>query len=367
MSEAANLVYQETTTTGTGNITLVAKTGFRAFSDAFSVSDPLWYCIRDQTTGAFEVGVGHLSSASVLVRDTVIESSNANALVSFAAGTKDVISDVPASIQNTITLKAPLASPTFSGIVTLPTVKAASSAGVLIESNSGTDVALMGAGGGAGATFYGGVNVAGTLHLTATGSVLQMNTDTGYSTYIYGAFFPTGDQYITYPDASGELAIVSPSGPYTDKIAAFDSNKFLTPLSTSTYPSLTELAYVKGVTSGIQTQLNAKASTTQTMGVGSSIIGALADQDYTVAIKLPFAGTITSTTTKCATGTATATFKINTTALGGTANSVSTSEQSQAHASSNTFSAGDDIIITISSNAACEDMNFMIEYTRTLA
>jgi len=40
------------------------------------------------------------------------------------------------------------------------------------------------------------------------------------------------------------------------RIASFDSNKKITSLDTATYPSLTELAYVKGVTSAIQTQLN---------------------------------------------------------------------------------------------------------------
>ena len=44
-------------------------------------------------------------------------------------------------------------------------------------------------------------------------------------------------------------------------IAGYDANKNVSSLSTSTYPSLTELSYVKGVTSAIQTQLNAKAST----------------------------------------------------------------------------------------------------------
>lgn len=47
-------------------------------------------------------------------------------------------------------------------------------------------------------------------------------------------------------------------------IASFDSNKNVVSLSTSTYPSLTELSYVKGVTSDIQTQLNGKSNTGHT-------------------------------------------------------------------------------------------------------
>jgi len=96
----------------------------------------------------------------------------------------------------------------------------------------------------------------------------------------------------------------------------------------------------------------------------SGILLKPADQSYKLVIKCPFAGTITETTTMCASGTATATFKINTTALGGTANAISNTEQSQAHASANAFSVGDDIQVTISSNSSCVDASFTIEYTR---
>lgn len=44
-------------------------------------------------------------------------------------------------------------------------------------------------------------------------------------------------------------------------IASFDASKNIKSLSTGTYPSLTELAYVKGLTSSVQTQLNSKENT----------------------------------------------------------------------------------------------------------
>lgn len=107
-----------------------------------------------------------------------------------------------------------------------------------------------------------------------------------------------------------------------------------------------------------------KAQTAEAIAGG--IFGALSNRDYTLVLKAPHAGTITETTTKCVSGTATATFKIGAVALGGTANAVSSAEQSQAHASANAFAAGDDIIVTISANATCVDMSFMIKYSRTL-
>lgn len=123
----------------------------------------------------------------------------------------------------------------------------------------------------------------------------------------------------------------------------------------------------KPISTVTQTALDQKASITQTLeGAGGLIGGNLANQDYRIFIKMPHGGTITETVTRSTAGTATATFKINTTALGGTSNSVSTTEQSQAHSSSNTFAAGDDIVITISSNSSAANMSFMIKYTRDL-
>ena len=55
-------------------------------------------------------------------------------------------------------------------------------------------------------------------------------------------------------------------------IAGFDSNKNIVSLSTTTYPSLTELSYVKGLTDNIQTQLNNKANTNQTMFIGTTSV-----------------------------------------------------------------------------------------------
>ncbi len=99
----------------------------------------------------------------------------------------------------------------------------------------------------------------------------------------------------------------------------------------------------------------------------SGLIPTVTDRDYKIVVKLPYAVTITEATTICASGTSTFTFKINTTALGGTANSVSSAEQSQTHSSSNVASAGDDLVITASSTSACLFASFTIKFTRTLS
>lgn len=98
-----NLILQESTTTGTGNLTLSAKTGgWRTFDAVYGHAggnDAFYYYIIHQTLTEWEFGTGHMSAATTLVRDTVIGSSNANALVNFGAGTKTVLCDLPASKQ----------------------------------------------------------------------------------------------------------------------------------------------------------------------------------------------------------------------------------------------------------------------------
>jgi len=149
------------------------------------------------------------------------------------------------------------------------------------------------------------------------------------------------------------------------RVPVLDASKNLIASSVTS----TELGYVSGVTSAIQTQLNAKLTSASTItdGFTKTFVGTGANGTYTLRLKIPFAGTITETTSISSAGTATATFKINTTALGGTANSVSSSEQSQAQASANTFSAGDDINVEITSASSLTNMTLSVTYTRALA
>lgn len=71
----ANGIYQTTTTTGTGDLTLSAVTGFPPFSAKFSVGsngDPFRYAIvRDSDGVGLEWGIGHLSASNTLVRDKI--------------------------------------------------------------------------------------------------------------------------------------------------------------------------------------------------------------------------------------------------------------------------------------------------------
>lgn len=102
------------------------------------------------------------------------------------------------------------------------TITSKSSSGLILEANGGGDVLHIGNGGGVNATAYGGWNFDGATANT---------------------------------------------------IASFGASKTLTSLATATYPDLTELSYVKGVTSAIQTQLNGKLTGNQTITLSGDITG----------------------------------------------------------------------------------------------
>jgi len=99
---------------------------------------------------------------------------------------------------------------TVGGAVHTAAIQAHTSAGLTLETQGGADIALFGAGGGQNATFYDGV---------------KLNAQTA------------------------------------SRILSTDASSNITALDTATYPSLTELTYVKGVTSAIQTQLGGKQDT----------------------------------------------------------------------------------------------------------
>lgn len=102
-NKISNLVRQQTTGTGTGNLTTIAPTtGVVAFSAAFgtgTTTNVFRYFISHQSAVEWEIGTGHMSATNTFVRDTIIHSSNANALVSFSAGTKNIVCDEFAEIQ----------------------------------------------------------------------------------------------------------------------------------------------------------------------------------------------------------------------------------------------------------------------------
>jgi hypothetical protein len=132
-----------------------------------------------------------------------------------------------------------------------------------------------------GGYFSKGLNVTdGTRTVALADGTIAVNATGGYSNFSYNGttaqfgnsgvagYFTNGGRYLvladgTYAiDATGNSRFtgnVELSNATADTLASFDGSKNLVSLDTGTYPSLTELAYVKGVTSAIQTQLDGTA------------------------------------------------------------------------------------------------------------
>ena len=93
-------VKETSTTTGTGTFDIAgAETGFESFVSGVGDGNQTYYAISNDGTNEFEVGIGTVTDATpdTLSRDTIISSSNSDALVNFSAGTKTVFCTLPAS------------------------------------------------------------------------------------------------------------------------------------------------------------------------------------------------------------------------------------------------------------------------------
>lgn len=97
-SKLADLVQQQSASTGTGPLTLTTVTARQTFLSQWPTNavNQFIYFIENELASEYERGTGHIDGSGLLQRDTVLLSSNGNALVNFSAGVKDVINDCPA-------------------------------------------------------------------------------------------------------------------------------------------------------------------------------------------------------------------------------------------------------------------------------
>lgn len=91
-------------------------------------------------------------------------------------------------------------------------------------------------------------------------------------------------------------------------------------------------------------------------------------KDYIVGLNMPFAFTVNTMTTRLTAGTCTVAAKKNTTAITGiSSHSATTSEVTSTATAGNSFAAGDDVRLTVSSvSSTCEGLAFTIKITRTV-
>ena len=93
-------VKENSTTSGTGNITLAgiaAGQGNVTFNSGIGTGNTTYYCIFEQGTNTFEIGLGTLSGSTTLERTTVINNSSGNTSKINFSGTLDVFVTMPAA------------------------------------------------------------------------------------------------------------------------------------------------------------------------------------------------------------------------------------------------------------------------------
>jgi hypothetical protein len=120
---------------------------------------------------------------------------------------------------------------------------------------------------------------------TVTGneaSTTKYLTVKGVYDWAVGLFAPKASPTFTGTITTPDIVV---SDATVNTIAHFDGTKNIESLPLATYPSLTELSYVKGVTSAIQTQINAKLSGSITSGTipffnGTSLVDSRIRNNY---------------------------------------------------------------------------------------
>jgi hypothetical protein len=109
-----------------------------------------------------------------------------------------------------------------------------------------------------------GYSVAGTIVYT----VFHSGT---WATYVSLGVVNSGTQYRLAHYANNGTAVSENAAITAARALKSDANGLPIHFDTATEPSLTELSYVKGVTSAIQTQLNSKRKTLQSTGLGTAV------------------------------------------------------------------------------------------------
>jgi len=187
------------------------------------------------------------TGAEVNTIDTVTDTAEIDLTVTARALTASIVassideSKLDASVNASLDL-ADSALQAEADTLDTVTGRGATTDNTITLSPSGNNGALVANGSGSGTA----------IDITHTGSGTKLNIGDGGS----GDLIVAGIDKFKVTDAG----VLSMSGLTASEILITDASKNIVSGAVATYPSLTELSYVKGVTSAIQTQLNTKLS-----------------------------------------------------------------------------------------------------------
>ena len=149
-------------------------------------------------------------------------------------------------------------------------------------------------------------NLTAGRYLYSGGSIFPEFGQTFYinetgATHYFGGGISNFQNNLEVPNGTLKIGLQTAS-----TIASFDANKNVVSLPLATYPSLTELTYLKGVTSAVQTQLDLKATklmAANTIRVNNTAVAANAQEVvYKSFGQQVYTGTITWTGTTAPSG-----------------------------------------------------------------
>lgn len=238
-------------------------------------------------------------------------------------------------LQSALDAKAPTASPTFTGSTTFSALTATTvpylNASKILTSSSVTPTELG---------YVSGVS-------SALQTQINAKAPTASPTFTGTVTLPTTN----IPGLTASTAIIA------------DGSKNLISSATTS----TELGYVSGVTSAIQSQINGKLASAGT-GLVEAVTGFIetaTDKTYVLDQSAAYAYTINTLIIATASGTTTAAVKINGSSVTGiSAVSVSSTPATGTASAANTVSIGDKVTLVLSSSSTPVDLAFTLKETR---
>lgn len=167
---------------------------------------------------------------------------------------------------------------------------------------------------------------------------------------------------------SAATALANLGGAANSAVVHNTGNETIAGIKTfSSAPVVPAGAFPESAVANLPADLAAKAAKTQVASRDVFISGSVSNGDLTLVVDAKVAFTIVESTTKAGAGTGSATIKVNGVAIGGTANAISTTKDTQAHATANTVNVGDIVTVTISGASSLSDVAMSIKVNQTLS